>query len=125
MHVVDTSGWIEHLFAYPNQLFFTPVIDDRAHLLVPTVCLHEVLRIVTRARSRNAASEISVQMKRATVVDLDVRLAELSARLGLRHNLSLADSIIYATAQAHGATLYTQDADMAKLPGVKSPRRRS
>jgi predicted nucleic acid-binding protein len=31
----------------------------------------------------------------------------------------LADAIIWQTAQAHGATLYTQDAALKNLPNVK------
>jgi predicted nucleic acid-binding protein len=39
--------------------------------------------------------------------------------LGLRHKLPLADSIVYATAQAVGALVWTQDADFDGLAGVK------
>ena len=58
-------------------------------------------------------------MQRARLADLDAVLAQLAVRLGLKHNLPLADSIVYATAQTHAAKLYTQDADFEKLPGVK------
>ena len=45
--------------------------------------------------------------------------------LGHRLKLPLADSIIYATAQAHGATLWTQDAHFDGLPGVRyTPKQR-
>jgi predicted nucleic acid-binding protein len=33
--------------------------------------------------------------------------------------LPLADSVMLATAQAHAAGLWTQDADFAGLPGVR------
>jgi toxin FitB len=36
-----------------------------------------------------------------------------------------ADSIVYATAQARGAKLYTQDADFEKLPGVRYARKKA
>ena len=77
---------------------------------------------MTRARNRDVAARAAVQMRLGTVVNLDANLAEMSARLGLRYNLPMGDSIIYATARAHEATLYTQDADLAKLPGVKYVR---
>jgi predicted nucleic acid-binding protein len=63
-------------------------------------------------------------MQRAAVIDLDATLAHLAARVSLKFNLPLADSIVYATAQAHGAKLYTQDADFEKLAGVKYVRKR-
>jgi predicted nucleic acid-binding protein len=52
-------------------------------------------------------------------VELDAALALRAAALGLRHKLPLADSIIYATAQAAAATVWTQDSDFEGLPGVK------
>ena len=124
MNVVDSSGWIEYLFERPNERFFGPVLNDTSKLLVPTVCLIEVIRYVTRAASRDIARDAAAQMQRASVVSLDEDLAHLAARLGLKHNLPLADAIVYATAQAHKATLYTQDEDFGKLPGVRYVRKK-
>jgi predicted nucleic acid-binding protein len=124
MNVVDSSGWIEYLFERPNESFFAAVIRDTSKLLVPTVCLLEVIRYVTRAASRDAAQEAAAQMQRAAVISLDEELAHLAARLSLRHNLPLADAIVYATSQAHKATLYTQDEDFGKLPGVRYVRKK-
>lgn len=50
---------------------------------------------------------------------LDATLALHAAALGLRHKLPLADSIVYATARAGDALVWTQDADFEGLPGVK------
>jgi len=52
-------------------------------------------------------------------VDLDRALALEAARLSLEQSLPLADSIMLATARAHGATLWTQDADFEGLEGVR------
>ncbi len=124
MNVVDSSGWIEYLFERPNERFFAAAIHDTSKLLVPTVCLIEVIRYVTRAASRDVAQDAAAQMQRASVVSLDEDLAHLAARLGLKHNLPLADAIVYATAQAHNATLYTQDDDFSKLPDVRYVRKK-
>ena len=58
-------------------------------------------------------------MQQSEVVDLDATLAFRAASLGLRHKLPLADSIIYATAQSRGATVWTQDSNFDALPGVR------
>jgi predicted nucleic acid-binding protein len=42
-----------------------------------------------------------------------------AARLGGDLGLPLADSLIYATAQSGGATLWTQDEHFSGLAGVK------
>jgi predicted nucleic acid-binding protein len=53
------------------------------------------------------------------VVDLSAPLALSAATLTLQHKLPMADSVMYATARAFGATLWTQDADFEKLRGVR------
>jgi predicted nucleic acid-binding protein len=42
----------------------------------------------------------------------------------VKHKLPLADAIVYATSQAYRATLYTQDDDFEKLPGVRYVRKK-
>jgi predicted nucleic acid-binding protein len=44
---------------------------------------------------------------------------EPNAEIGLKLQLPLADSIIYATARKFDALLWTQDVDFKNLPGVK------
>ena len=58
-------------------------------------------------------------MKQGRVVPLDARLAILAAELSHKHQLRLADGIIYATACAFSAELLTQDADLEGLPNVQ------
>jgi len=124
MNIVDSSGWIEYFTDRRNAALFEAVILEEDNLLVPTICIHEVVRYVTRAANRDEALIASAAMQQATVVPLDANLASLSARLGLKHALPMADSIIYATSLAYGAKLYTQDADLKNLPGVKFIRAR-
>jgi predicted nucleic acid-binding protein len=52
-------------------------------------------------------------------VDLTAELAILSARVGIEHRLPLADSIVYATALAHDAVVWTMDKDFEGLDGVR------
>ena len=54
-------------------------------------------------------------MCRGKVIDIDIALS----RVAIDSKLPLADSLIYATAQVHGATLWTQDAHFEGLAGVK------
>jgi len=62
-------------------------------------------------------------MIQGNVVDLDMDLALSAAKLSVDLRLPMADSIMLATAQAHGATLWTQDADFDGIQGVQyTPR---
>lgn len=49
---------------------------------------------------------------------MDEPLALEAADVSLRFGLAMADSLVYATAQQHGATLVTGDSDFDGLPGT-------
>jgi toxin FitB len=58
-------------------------------------------------------------MQAGEISDLDLATAVLAGRLGTELRLPLADSIILATARAHAAILWTQDADFEGIDGVR------
>lgn len=118
LHVVDSSGWIEYFTDSPNAGEFAAVIEDFDALVVPSLSILEVFRWVLRESGEDAALQVTAVMQQGEIIDLDAALALRAARLGAVHRLPLADSIIYATAQACGATLWTQDADFETLAGV-------
>ena len=114
-NVVDSSGWLEYLADSKSAAFFAPAIEDTAHLLVPVITVYEVCKKVLRERGENEALQVASLMQSGQVIDLDSALALDAAR----YALPLADSLIYAIALRHGATLWTQDEHFKDLPGVK------
>jgi toxin FitB len=125
VNVVDSSGWLEYLAGGKNAGFFAAALEDSRRLLVPALCMFEVFRRVQQLRSRDAALEAVALMRQGKVIALDERLALVAAEISLQERLPTADSIILATARAHAATLWTQDADFAGKRDVKytaSPR---
>lgn len=119
MNVVDSSAWLEYLAGGPGARVFAAPLLKTSELIVPAVVVTEVTRKVLRERGREAALQVRALLEQGTVVDLDKHLAFLAARLGVEHRLPLADSMIYATARACGATVWTQDEDFAGLPNVR------
>jgi len=119
MNLVDSSAWLEYFADGPNADFFAAAIEDTGKLVVPTVCLLEVFKRVLQQRGESDALSVATQMQQGRVVELDASLALGAARLSFDLKLPLADSVILATARAHKATLWTQDADFERLPGVK------
>lgn len=115
MNIVDSSGWIEYFIDTPQAGFFDRTIEDTASLIVPTICLYEVTKIVRRRRGVRMADEAAALMTMGKLVELTEELALLAST----YPLPLADSIIYATAQKHNATLWTQDEHFQGLPGVR------
>lgn len=123
MNVVDSSGWIEYLSGGRNAAFFREPIEDEATLLVPSLSLFEVYRHLIRHVGRDEALQVAAAMRQGTVVDLDDRLALDAAELSVITRLALADSVMLATARAHGAAFWTQDADFEGLEDVRLKRK--
>ena len=119
MNVVDSSAWLEYFADGPKAEHFASAIEDTAALVVPSITLLEVFKRISQQRDEATALQYVAVMQQGRVVDLDAALALRAAALGLRHKLPLADSIIYATAQATRAIVWTQDADFEGLDGVR------
>lgn len=119
MNVVDSSGWLEYFSEGANARLFAPVVKAAHELIVPTVTIYEVYKVVLREVDENAALVAVSALQKGKVVDLSSTLAIAAGKLSLKHALPMADAIILSTAQAYGATLWTQDIHFKKLQGVK------
>jgi len=115
INVVDSSGWLEYLADSKSAAFFAPAIEDTENLVVPVITIYEVFKKVLRERGENEALQVASMMQSGQVIEVDSALALDAAR----YPLPLADSLIYATALRHGATLWTQDEHFKDLPGVR------
>lgn len=119
MNVVDSSAWLEYFAGGSNAANFASVIETTAELLVPSITLLEVFKKISQQHDASVALKYVALMQQAKIVDLDAALAVRAAELGRRHKLPLVDSIIYATAQAANAVVWTQDADFDGLADVR------
>jgi predicted nucleic acid-binding protein len=119
MNVVDSSGWLEYFADGPNAAVFAKPIQATSTLIVPSISLFEVFKRVMTQRGEDTALEAVAMMRQGRVVPLDDALALDAARLSVEHRLPMADSIILATALAHRATFWTQDADFENVNGVR------
>ena len=119
MNVVGSSGWLEYFADAPNAAFFAPAVEATRELLVPTLSLYEVFKRVLQQRGEGEALQAVALMQQGQIVELTAPLALAAAKASIEHRLPMADSIMLATAQAHGAILWTQDADFERIAGVK------
>ena len=119
MIVVDSCGWVERFAGSAHGELYGAAMQDPGEMLVPAVCLTEVFRTLAREAGESAALVGASVMRQARVIALDAELALDAARVGRALGLPLADSIIYATAQAHGAEVWTHDVHFRGLPGVR------
>ena len=119
MNVVDSSGWLEYFADGPRADFFAPAIENLPDLVVPAISIYEVFKRVFQQRDESSALQAVAALQQGTVVDLDLTTAMSAAGLSLELDLPMADSIMLATARAHEATLWTQDADFAGMENVQ------
>jgi predicted nucleic acid-binding protein len=119
MNLVDSCGWLEFLSDGPNAPFFGAPLADTKNLLVPTMCLLEVFKKTLQQRGEEAAIEVAGLMKQGKLVELDTAISLDAAIVGVELKFPLVDSVIVATARAHGATIWTQGAHFDGLPGVR------
>jgi predicted nucleic acid-binding protein len=114
-NIVDSSGWLEYLADSKTAAFFAPAIENTGNLIVPVITIYEVFKKVLRERGEHEALQVASMMQGGQVVEVDSALVLDAAR----YPLPLADSLIYATALRHGATLWTQDEHFKDMPGVR------
>jgi predicted nucleic acid-binding protein len=109
MNVVDSSAWLAYFAGEKNAEFFAEAIEDTELLVVPVICIYEVFKVVLREKGEDDALQAVSAMQQGAVVNLDSDLALEAAWIGHEEKLAFADSIIYAVAKRHEATVWTQD----------------
>lgn len=119
MNVVDSSGWLEYFTDGANAEAFKPLIADETSLVIPTVCLYEVFKITLARAGEDEAVRVAGLMSFGQIMDFNREVALVAAPISIQYKLAMADSVIYAIAQMHNATLWTQDAHFKDLPGVQ------
>jgi uncharacterized protein len=118
MVLVDTSAWIEWLIGSPTGEALSERLPQQSDWLVPTIVQLELAKWLTREVGEDKADQVIAFTQVCQVVPLDTEIALAAADACRMHKLANADAIIFATAQARGATLLTCDGHFEGLPGV-------
>lgn len=111
---LDSSCWIEYLRDTPRAELFASAAENPDQLIVPIVTIYEVTKKLHREISPKIAAYAEALMCWGRVIDFDLAIC----RTARGSTLPLADSLIYATAQSHGAVLWTQNQHFEGLDGV-------
>lgn len=118
MMLVDTSAWVEWLIGSPTGDRVAGHLPDQAEWMVPTMVQLELAKWLTREVGEDKADQVIAFTQVCKVVPLDTEIALAAADACRAHKLATADAIVFATAQAHGATVLTCDAHFEGLPCV-------
>lgn len=119
MNLVDSSGWVEYLLDSPRADLYAMAIEQREHLLVPTIALFEVHKVLSRSLPLDLVDRCLDVMRLGRVLDFTDSRAVAASKVSRQHRLALADSAMYSMALEHGATFWTQDSDYDGLNGVR------
>jgi len=117
--LIDSWTWIEYWRGGAHSLEAAGFIDGDEEALASPINLAEVYYWFLRQFDRTTADERRQALeRRCHVVPLEADLAVAAARVRKDERLSLADSIILATARESGASLVTGDPDLRGKRGV-------
>lgn len=119
LQCIDTSAWIEITHAGPNAARFSKLLAKPGSIITSTISIYEISRYTTRVADEEASADFIRFIQQYTISPVTTEIAELAAAIAAKHKLAMADSIIYATALIHKATLWTQDSDFKGFPHVK------
>jgi predicted nucleic acid-binding protein len=116
--VIDSSGWLEYITSDAKADLYTPYFTGDKILYVPTIVLYEVRKILLRKHSPTIADIFVSEALRQIVLPLDEQIALDAASISIRHQLAMADAIVYTTALRQKATLIASDDHFQGLSGV-------
>lgn len=119
MNVVDSCGWLEYFADGANADKFAAAIEDTQQLIVPAISIFEVFKRVLQQRGEDAALQAVAIMSQGQVIDLDMSIALMAAKLSAELKMPMADSIILTTARQYHAVVLTQDNDFEGVAGVE------
>ena len=118
MNLVDSSGWIEYLRDTSRADLFATAIEDRHHLLVPTIALFEVHKVLSQKLPESLVKQCLDVMRLGRVLDLTDARAVAAAKASRQYKLAMAEAAMYSMALEFDAMFWTQNVDYQGLPGA-------
>ncbi len=85
---------------------------------MPTICIYEVFKKILSVSNESDAISAVAQMKKGQVLELTFDISLLAAKISYQKKLAMADSIIFASANAYDAIIWTQDKNFEGLENV-------
>ena len=119
MYIVDSSCWIEYLINSEIGVNVAWVIENPSELVVPTITLYEVYKKLLAEKGEEYALDVVSYMQTGKVIELNAGLSLFAAETSRNLKLSMADSIIYATALHYSATIFSCDKHFKDIPDIR------
>lgn len=118
MILIDSCGWIEFLIDGKKAETYAPYFTQNTEIFTPTIVIYEVYKKVLRECGKDMAVVVAAQMNSTRVIELTENIALEAALLGIKHQLPMADAIVYATALSLQCPVITSDQHFSGLDQV-------
>ncbi|MEM3470424.1 MAG: PIN domain-containing protein [Thermoproteota archaeon] len=123
MSVYDTRFFIEHYYSEDREILAKTInmLRTDKNKVVSSIVIHEVYRF-TMEKDGKEQAELRTRLleKEFKVVDVDVQIAKISAKLRHKYRIPMADSIIAATAKNLNLVCVTDDEHFSQIQEVKT-----
>jgi len=114
--LIDSSVWLAYLFnnSYPD------IIESNEMLLLSVLSLFEIKKKLAKSKIETGKIIKSMEFikKRSLIIPVSEEICEKAVSLSLEEDLSIVDSVIYATSILNESTLLTLDNDFRGLDNV-------
>jgi len=120
--VYDTRFFFEHYYSKDEKILQRTKDEIRKNRerYISSIVVHEVYRLTLVKEGREtAALRTHLLEKDFKIVDVDKAIAESSAELRQKYGISMADSMIAATAQLLNATCLSDDPHLGLVKEIK------
>ena len=121
--VYDTRFFLEHYYSREASMLrkTREAIKKATERFISAIVLHEIYWLtLTQEGKETATLRASLLEKDFKVVKIDAEIAKTSAELRLKYRLSMADSIIAATALMLKATCLSDDPHFKTVDAIKT-----
>ena len=120
--VYDTRFFMELYYSVDQEILKKIKQEKtRRERYISAVVIHEVYKLAIAREGREIAKLKVADLRRGfETVPMDDQIAELSAELGHKYNLSMGDSIIAATALTLDAICFSDDPHFRQIKEIKT-----
>ena len=121
--VYDTRFFVENYYS-PNPIVIKKLKESMRKAkerYISSIVIHEVYQLTLRKEGRETAILRTTLLEQDfRVVNVDAEIAKLSAEIRLNHEMSMADSIIAATAISLKAICISDDPHFKAVSEIKT-----
>ena len=121
--VYDTRFFVENYYS-PDPIIIEKlkeILRKTKERYISAIAIHEVYQLTLRKEGRETAILRTTLLEQDfRVVNVDADIAKLSAEIRLNHKMSMADSIIAATAMSLKAICISDDLHFKAVSEIKT-----